>query len=346
MKCENNIYNTPKYKQMSFIKVSQYNILCPKLANANYFPTCSSKDLQWSARYKRLCDKISEEIRTNSVICLQEIPRSWTGDFIDFFAIYKYVFIYSPYGYYKNDNMGVGIAYPSDIYSSSNTKIIQVSNSLPIVYKPRNTIVQNIFGWMLAPFTFIKNKLIKGKSDPWEEAVKKYNTLVMTTLTNKENKQTVIGTYHMPCVFWDPHIMTIHTIEVVKQFQNYSKDIPAVLAGDFNFMPTSYQYKCITDKVDISHKEYPPDAKKWKSDIIQMSSAYKNLLGEEPKYTNYAQTSNMNKIFSETLDYIFYFNGLTPVEVSPIPELPMNGSFPNEDEPSDHILLSATFVHE
>lgn len=331
---------------MSGVKVSQYNILCPRLANANYFPTCSTDDLGWSIRYKRLCDKLTQEIYTNSVICLQEIPRSWTGDLLDFFAKYKYMFIYSPYGYYKNDYMGVGIAYPYNIYSSSNTKIIEVGNALPRIYRPQSTIIKKIFSWMLAPLTFIKNKLIKVKTNPWDAAQKKYNTLVMTTLTNEQNEQTVIGTYHMPCIFWEPQIMTIHAIEVVKQFQKYAKSIPAILAGDFNFMPTSYQYKCITDKVDILHKEYPPDAKKWKSNIVQMSSAYKTVLGEEPEYTNYAQTINMKEIFSETIDYIFYFNGLVPTEVSSIPDLPINGSFPNKDEPSDHILLSATFIRE
>ena len=49
--------------------------------------------------------------------------------------------------------------------------------------------------------------------------------------------------------------------------------------------------------------------------------------------------------FIETLDYLFFQGAMTVKDVVPLPHRDdVVGPFPNADEPSDHILIGATFT--
>lgn len=73
-----------------------------------------------------------------------------------------------------------------------------------------------------------------------------------------------------------------------------------------------------------------------------LHSAYVTATGAEPDFTNYAKVQN-EPIFCETLDYIFHSKDW---KIDSVLELPhrdkVSGPLPNESEPSDHILMSAT----
>lgn len=76
--------------------------------------------------------------------------------------------------------------------------------------------------------------------------------------------------------------------------------------------------------------------------LVPMKSAYKERKGEEPKFTNWAQTEGATEAFKDTLDYIFTSSEWKVSDVKPMPlEDEVNGPCPRENEPSDHMLLNA-----
>ena len=52
-----------------------------------------------------------------------------------------------------------------------------------------------------------------------------------------DSKPFVVGTYHMPCAFRVPAIMTIHCALSTQHLQKFAKDDPYLLVGDFNIKP-------------------------------------------------------------------------------------------------------------
>jgi mRNA deadenylase 3'-5' endonuclease subunit Ccr4 len=81
----------------------------------------------------------------------------------------------------------------------------------------------------------------------------------------------------------------------------------------------------------------------WEPTCKPMRSAYKEFLGEEPNFTNYARIKEQEP-FIDTLDYIFLSNAWKVKSVKLLQERnEAGGPFPNLDigEPSDHILIAA-----
>ena len=73
-----------------------------------------------------------------------------------------------------------------------------------------------------------------------------------------------------------------------------------------------------------------------------MRSAYKENNGKEPEFTNYAKVKD-DEPFIGTLDYIFLSEHWKVNAVDPLPKLTdLEGPLPLEEEPSDHLLVSAT----
>lgn len=67
--------------------------------------------------------------------------------------------------------------------------------------------------------------------------------------------------------------------------------------------------------------------------------------GREPELTNYAATGLFGA-FVGCLDYLLLSPGLVPLSTLPLPslaDLAPGGSLPTDAEPSDHLMLGATF---
>lgn len=74
----------------------------------------------------------------------------------------------------------------------------------------------------------------------------------------------------------------------------------------------------------------------------KLLSTYKEFTGSEPEFTNYAKTGDKPE-FCATLDYIFISPDLEVVDVESLPtQEEVAGPLPNEEEPSDHLLIAAT----
>jgi len=199
-------------------------------------------------------------------------------------------------------------------------------------------------------------------TDHWAVAQNRMNVMLTATLREKESGQSfLVSTYHMPCAYYAPMIMTIHVDLAVRHVQNLAaaaaanehqteENIPYILAGDFNIKPVDSTYRLITTgQMDRTDPCYPTPkfGYEWTPSIREpMHSAYAIMAGHEPDFTNYARAGDLeNECFIDTLDYIW----LSPSswKVDGIVELPQRqeakGPFPNLDvnEASDHVLIAA-----
>lgn len=213
--------------------------------------------------------------------------------------------------------------------------------------------------------------------DPWEMSEKRFNVLLTVVLRHRAGGGSAfsVSNYHMPCAFFAPPVMNIHAELVSKRVQDLAADswariqgeggdsagdtktIPYILAGDFNILPDSPHYKLLTTgKLDRSDPTYPPPkfGSEWTIGALAMDSAY----GEsEPEFTNFAHIKEDPEPFIGTLDYIFFSQkertsnidgekeSGTWWKVHNVQKLPSKddsgGPFPNEEEPSDHLVIAA-----
>ena len=198
-----------------------------------------------------------------------------------------------------------------------------------------------------------------------------------STTSTADNDSNVfsLSNYHMPCAFYCPPVMNLHVdmaakrawqlaAEVWKEIHtdmdtnhtNGERAIPYILAGDFNILPESAHYRLIsTGSLEESDPTYPPMKYgiPWEPSCPPMDSAYAKHVGMEPSFTNYAHLKEEEEPFVGTLDYIFLSrkehqdnDGKTKewvvCDTVPLPEREESGGpFPNEVEPSDHLLIAA-----
>ena len=221
--------------------------------------------------------------------------------------------------------------------------------------------------------------------DPWDRAKERKNTMILLRLQKRLQKQDkatnqaagkavpvrfCVGTYHMPCAFREPQVMVIHTALCVSHALRFSKGLPLIFAGDFNFTPGSAPYRLLTEGcLNENDAAYPPPPSnpldKWRVNKALMAaataatagtareggataglqSAYHTFLGKEPTFTNFAFTEWDTVAFKDTLDYIFLSPHWTVEAVEPLPEDDdtqfATPSLPTIEEPSDHLMLVA-----
>jgi len=243
-------------------------------------------------------------------------------------------------------------------YEAVETTTMHVGSTLEKLPKLQPTMVQLfltflITMWFGMIFYFGKmgiakcNKAYKefenSKFDPWDYAAKSGNCLIMTKLCDRESgKRFVLATYHMPCAYWAPKVITIHTCAVMKLLTKYAENLPIIFPCDCNFKPNSFQYDIFTTgKINPFNNEYPDIVPtSWPPVLEAFSSSYKKIDGNEPKFTVKTFTKRSEQTFSETLDYIFYFGDISPVSVTQISQC--EDIIPNEIEHSDHFALQAS----
>ncbi len=329
---------------MSNHRFVTYNILSSHLAEPEHFVKCDRADLDPETRLNRILAKLLPEIDQNSIICLQEVSTLWAGEFHRFFANRNYYLVTGLYGNQKNGYMGVAIAFPLEKYKLLETKIERLSDSRdwpklsPLVMAARNLLQGFVRLW--------DKKKAKSLEHPITHAQRRTNQLIFLRLEDKaEGNKFGVATYHMPCVFYAPKVMTIHASMLVQRIQELAQDDPFVLTGDFNIRPAESHYQLITTgSMASNNPAYPPILKgdRWRPELATpLRSAYREAFGQEPEFTNYAQTRNKPP-FQETLDYIWLSSQWQVVSALPLPTRDqVTSSFPNPEQPSDHILLAA-----
>ncbi|CAF0996011.1 unnamed protein product [Rotaria sp. Silwood1] len=188
------------------------------------------------------------------------------------------------------------------------------------------------------------SKLNQPTSEPWKTAMTRANTLICLQIII-DNKPLCIGTYHMPCLYYLPDVMVIHSSIVKDLMFQLAAGQDFILAGDFNFEPQSLSYQVLTEKNYVGYNL--PESNTYEisyrlNNEQILKSAYQEKNGSEPSYTNYSHTSSSPK-YCGTLDYIFFTGHLTVENVLELPDNPTSESYPDETHPSDHLMIAATF---
>lgn len=335
-------------------------MLSSHLAEPGWFRSCNPADLAAPTRLARIMDKLQPHIEAGAIICLQEVSRAaWAEPLRDFFHKSDYEWHFSAYGRAFNGHMGVALAYPRR-YTATRVETLRVAD-----HKPWPAPAQGLLARMWHAVSGLLGQRLcgggRGQADAWTAAQARENVMIHVQLAptapdgagadaGAPQPRFCVGTYHMPCAFREPAVMTIHAALAAQAFHALSAGLPGVLAGDFNFQPDSACYSLLAaGRLDAGRfPEAEPPARSfdpWQCDLpVPMQSAYAACQGgREPEFTNFAQARD-EPPFIGTLDYLFATPECRPLAVLPLPALEgFAGPMPTASEPSDHLLIGGTF---
>ena len=334
------------------VRIVSYNVLSSHLADPSHFSTLDPEHLRATNRLPVILEKLDEEMNRNSLICLQEVSYEWAGSLHTHFANKGYHMVTGLYGRKFNGYMGVAVAWPTAAMKVTDVDISRLSDKREggwpvapkagLLEKWTNTAVS-----LLRPTLEKLGLLSRPPVDAWAMAENRSNVIITVKLEDKESgRGFVLSNYHMPCAYYAPKVMTIHSEMAARHVQTLAGDMPYILAGDWNIKPYSTSYQLLTTGlIDRGDPEYPEPrwGMEWKPTAKPMRSAYAVSGHGEPDFTNYARIRE-NEPFIDTLDYIFLSDEWNVVDVKKLVKREESGGpFPNLDfkEPSDHVLIAA-----
>jgi 2',5'-phosphodiesterase len=344
---------------MQTVRIATYNSLSSHLSAPDHFKHCHPSDLEPATRFCRMQQKLEAEIRQNAVICLQEISQLWAGLLHAFFQQRHYHFVTALYGGPWSGYMGVGLAWPTDVYEAAQVEIVRVADTRPWPSRPNANMLVRASRQAATRLAGIWRQSlrlmgidIQAPYDPWAVAQGRSNELIFARLCHRQDGAVFcIATYHMPCLYGSVQkrqTMIIHASLAAQYIQALAADDPYVWAGDFNIVPGSSAYRLLTEgQWAVEHEDFPTpkadDTTGWDANHVKpMRSAYAVKNGREPGFTNHARVGD-DPVFTETLDYIFLSPHWTVESVVTLPDrADPQRPFPNNQEPSDHVLLGAS----
>jgi CCR4-NOT transcription complex subunit 6 len=174
----------------------------------------------------------------------------------------------------------------------------------------------------------------------------KDNIAVGCVLENpRTQQQLMVCNVH---IFWDPAyrdvklVQTALLMDEIKRFMN-NRDLPLVIAGDFNSLPDSGVYEFLarghvgSDHSDLDQRLYGDYAQHGFKHDFSLRSCYSHI--GELTFTNY--TSD----FRGVIDYVWYSSDRLAVSslLGNLDDAYVSKcvGFPNSYMPSDHIALAA-----
>lgn len=312
------------------INIITYNILSPSLCNQDEFQEYDPESLDEIKRKNKIILLIDEwtSKENRPIICLQEVPSVWKGSLEKIFLNRKYIPLSMNYGNRKSGFFGVLTAVHNS-YQIDKIEYLNIGDYIdaiqPPLFKPQS-------------LSFI-DKLINTVISPAEEddyiSIAKNRSNIALKLTLNSDKKFIIYNYHMPCAYKTPIVQTLH-LDGLKRLMSEHRDVPTILATDFNLTPDSVGYEYFTlAKLPVEHSEY---LQKTNHYGLMMMSSYKEVNKSEPLYTCYSDTRWGGK-FKNTLDYIFisgHFKTLTSKILINVTE-----KMPNVLNPSDHLPIES-----
>ena len=315
------------------LRIITYNLLSSKYSNQTSFTEASEEHLNESNRYIKITSKLAHFLSSGTIFCLQEVSLDWINKLTVFLAKHNYKLYSRNYGKESSGYMGVAIAVPESIHVEC-IKCVRVASLKPW---PVHTV--SCTDKLLSCF---KNNTY----NTWNKC-RVNNNFLLGIVMRYHGQNIVIGNYHMPCAHKSDEIMVTHgclSVDFLKDLSfEYNTD-KIVFAGDFNSVPNTSCHKVITTGVydiDTFNDKFPQEDT-WRPNCsMLLRSAYKEHNGKEPDYTN--NTVSRGVQFEGCIDYIFY-TGINVISSNVL--IDDEPPFPSEHEPSDHIMLLATFAVE
>lgn len=267
------------------------------------YPDCDPVFLDRQRRKNAILSLMTSWLRTSPIIVLQEVPYNWKQDFDRYFTKRGYTFHCMNYGQKKNGILGVGIAVPAS-YAIDPTEVefIRVADYINDIDSSEDYSSDN---------EDIHTNI--------ENAKKRANLVVRMKIHLNNGKAFYLYNYHMPCAFKTPLVQILH-IDALKRIIASFPDIPYILAGDMNILPTSKEYEFLTDTTSS----------------ITLKSSYLIANKKEPEFTCFNYTTFGGE-FCGCLDYIFVSDEFKVLKSHLL--LTTNTELPNADCPSDHLPL-------
>jgi mRNA deadenylase 3'-5' endonuclease subunit Ccr4 len=278
-----------------------FNVGTPFSFTPSEYPECNPAILDRLRRKNAILSLFTSWLRTSPIIVLQEVPYNWKQDFDRYFTKRDYTFHCMNYGQKTNGILGVGIAIPNS-YAIDPTEVefIRVADYIDCDssddYSSDNEYDTNL-----------------------ENAKKRANLVVRMKIHLNNGKAFYLYNYHMPCAFKTPLVQTLH-IDALKRIIASFPDIPYILAGDMNILPTSKEYAFLTDTTSP----------------ITLKSSYLIANKEEPEFTCFNYTTFGGE-FCGCLDYILVSDKFKVLKSQLL--LNTTTELPNADCPSDHLPL-------
>lgn len=277
-----------------------FNIGTPfSLVSAEY-PDCDPAILDRLRRKNAILSLFTNWLRTSPIIVLQEVPYNWKQDFDRYFTKRDYTFHCMNYGQKTNGILGVGIAVPN-FYAIDPTEVefIRVADYINEIDSSDDDSYDNE----------VESNI--------QNAKKRANLVVRMKIRLNNGKAFYLYNYHMPCAFKTPLVQILH-IDALKRIIASFPDIPYILAGDMNILPTSKGYEFLTISDDAP------------------KSSYLIANKEEPEMTCFNYTTFGGE-FCGCLDYIFVSDEFKVLKSHLL--LNTTTELPNADCPSDHLPL-------
>jgi len=202
------------------------------------------------------------------IICLQEVSHDWAGSLHTYFANQGYYFITGLYGKKFNGYMGVGIAFKPSDYNVLDVDISRLADQReggwprPVKQEPSTSIVGRVKrsvwkvyqGMTKSVSSMMQSFLLtfwpgykkpRSPIEPWSMSENRHNQLVTLTLQDKNTHQSfVIGNYHMPCAFYAPMVMSIHSDLAARHIQR----LAGVAGATGSVLDTTTTDTCTTSK--------------------------------------------------------------------------------------------------
>lgn len=296
-------------------RLVNYNLLAQKLVPMNTIGGTTAE----IDRYIQTLQLLNEFVKSNSIICLQELSRSWLGRLWVWFNDRDYNLIHEAYGNNFNDYMGIAIALPK----SMNVNKVHVKNmgdyirnTLKIPNEPR---IKGLWNTLYHYVNMMRPSYRQNLKDLawWNTICNKWNVAITIELN-----LISVTNYHMPCMFTDQNFMNVHAMAIAGYSSQYENNL---LVGDFNFQPNSEAFALTTynePKIDFANsgaKGHITEGAELVDSVLRESQTLiirgRNAIKLRPnigyetaqKYLEWTCKSNgWAGPFQGVLDYIFY----------------------------------------
>lgn len=276
------------------------------------------------------------------IICLQEVCLEWATSLNRFFDRLEYNFLFTNYGNAMTGHMGVAIACPKK-YTIMQNRIVVANfckNCDPLtgMYKPKKVEAKRSFSSVcktnpseMEKRAIERERFEKAVLESWTCALKLPNRYIAMKLKIQEKNFWVV-TYHMPCSFRNPALHHICNLLFLTSVKRLVENSPLIIAADMNFTPSSEQYQFVNGTVNLDPRLFHYGPEGVDGPIPKLKHA------ELKKFTIFSK-SLANVHFKEVLDYIFHTDDFVEDGTEEI-EYPET-IIPNEDFPSDHLMVRA-----
>lgn len=385
-------------RELHTVQFATYNVLSPTLASPGYHVFCNPEHLDAAARLERVKAFLQTQTERGAVIALQEVSLSWTSELLTWAEERGYSYVHATYaaGGARDGGFGVALMYPRINFALEEAVIERLTETRRWPRDPAEVAasaaakarakapapgaLQSAASYLYSTGSAVGAYLqgvwraasepILGRApeDYLKHSMRRFNQAIALRLRPHGSEASFfVCTYHLPCVWTTPRVMTTHAAMLAQWVQRLAEraSCPYVILGDFNVKPSSPVYRMMlsgvmapdaTDDVEyrsgseITVKTEPafPEpvwGDTWRPSFEPLRSAVLEARGAEPLFTTCGRVKGDCTNFCSTLDYVFVssqwrVHSVQGADESEAPSAP----FPDATHPSDHLPLIATLT--